>query len=62
MATNTGKDFRRGSVDSRAQIQNPRTGIWTKRNTNTGQFIKGKEDRQPFKGVAKEIDHRRERD
>jgi hypothetical protein len=61
MARNTGENFRRGSVDNRTQVLNPTTGIWTKRDTDTGRFMQGKEDGTPFKGVAKEIDHRRDR-
>ena len=61
MARNTGKDYRVGSVDNRTQVRNPQTGIWTKRDTDTGRFMQGKEDRAPFKGVAKEVDHRRDR-
>ncbi len=59
MAKNTGHGYRRGSVDKRTQVKNPKTGEWTKRDTDTGRFVAGKEDGKPFKGVAKEIDHRR---
>ena len=62
MARNTGENFRRGSVDSRTQVQNPQTGIWTKRDTDSGRFMQGKEDGEPFKGVAKEVDRRCTRD
>jgi hypothetical protein len=53
MAKNTGKGFRRGAVRDRSQVWNPSTGRWTKRGAN-GQFIDGKADRSPFKGVRKE--------
>lgn len=62
MAHNTGKGFRIGSVDSRTQVRNPKTEIWTKRDAETGRFMQGKEDGTPFKGVAKETDHRRRQD
>lgn len=58
MAKNTGNGSRRGSVNDRSQIQAP-NGNWTKRDTNTGQFIDQKKDGEPFKGVAKEPDGRR---
>jgi hypothetical protein len=58
-----GSEYRRGFsprlVDDRTQVLNPTTEIWTKRDTNTGRFMQGKEDGTPFKGVAKEIDLRR---
>lgn len=59
MATNSGRGFRRGSVDNRTQVQNLQNGNWTKRNTETGRFMDQKEDGKPFKGVAKEVDGRR---
>ncbi|MFM5817877.1 hypothetical protein [Aeromonas sanarellii] len=59
MATNTGKGYRQGSVRDRTQVQNPANGNWTKRDTDTGRFIEQKQDGEPFKGVAKEIDDRR---
>ena len=59
MATNTGKGFRHGSVDDRTQSKNPKTDNWTKRNTHTGRFMDQKKGGEPFKGVAKEVDHRR---
>ena len=59
MAKNTGEGFRRGSVDNRTQVKNPKTDTWTKRDNDTGRFMQGKEDGKPFKGVAKEADRRR---
>lgn len=56
MATN-GKSCdnrRHGAVKERSQVLNPKTEIWTKRDTNTGQFMDGKADGKPFKGVRKE--------
>jgi hypothetical protein len=54
MARNTGQGFRRGEVTGRSQVLNPKTGDWVKRDTKTGQFIRVKDDGQPFKGVRKE--------
>lgn len=59
MATNTGKSFRRGSVDDRTQSKNPKSGNWTKRDAESGRFMDQKKGGEPFKGVAKEPDRRR---
>jgi len=56
MATNPPKDgSRKGSVRNRSQVKNPKTGLWTKRDADTGQFmdVKTSSDK-PFKGVRKE--------
>lgn len=45
---------RSGAVTGRSQVKNPQTGLWTKRNTDTGQFMDVKQDGTPFKGVRKE--------
>ena len=60
MAKNTGQDYRRGSVDSRTQSKSQVSGNWTKRDTGTGRLMAQKKGGQPFKGIAKEVDHRRE--
>ena len=60
MAKNTGEGYRKGSVNDRSQVQNSKTGQWVKRDTETGEFIEVKQDGEPFKGVAKEVDDRRE--
>jgi len=61
MAKNTGKDSRKGAVDNRTQLDlDPKNGKYVKRDRSTGQFIDLKEDNQPFKGVAKEPDKRRD--
>lgn len=60
MAKNTGKSYRQGSVNDRSQVQNPKTGQWVKRDTETGRFMDVKQDGEPFKGVAKEVDDRRD--
>ena len=64
MAKNTGKDYRKGSVDNRTQSENPKTGNFTKRDQdpyskNEGEFMDVKVDGEKFKGVAKEPDKRR---
>ena len=64
MAKDTGDNSRKGAVDNRTQVENPKTGDWTKRNEDPeskhkGEFMDTKKDGQPFKGVAKEKDNRR---
>lgn len=56
MATNPPKGdcHRNGAVRDRSQVQNPVTGVWTKRDAETGRFMDGKKDGTPFKGVRKE--------
>ncbi|MCO6565162.1 MAG: hypothetical protein J6581_06940 [Apibacter sp.] len=56
MATNPPKDnSRKGAVRGRSQVQNPKTGLWVKRDTNTGRFMDVKtSNNKPFKGVRKE--------
>jgi hypothetical protein len=56
MATNKPyKDGQRvGAVRERSQTLNPKTGNWTKRDTDTGKFLDVKQDGKPFKGVRKE--------
>ena len=56
MAVNKPYDDNRriGQVRERSQTYNPKTDRWTKRDTNTGQFIDTKSDGTPFKGVRKE--------
>ncbi|MCP2245746.1 hypothetical protein LX86_004486 [Lentzea aerocolonigenes] len=53
MATNSGRGFRRGAVRRRSQLLNTLTGLWTKRGAK-GQFVDGKKNGTPFKGVRKE--------
>ncbi len=49
-----GDGHREGAVSKRSQVFNPKTESWVKRNTETGQFMDGKSDNRPFKGVRKE--------
>lgn len=50
----TGDGHRHGAVTGRSQVLNPKTGQYTKRDMSTGQFMDGKKDGTPFKGVTKE--------
>ena len=66
MAKNTGEGSRKGAVKGRTQVKNPRTKDWVERDEEQGSATKGqfknvKEDRKPFKGVAKEPDKRRKK-
>lgn len=56
MATNPpkGDGHRNGAVRERSQVQNPKTGQWVKRDTDTGRFIDVNKNGQPHKGVRKE--------
>lgn len=56
MATNPpkGDGHRNGAVKDRSQVQNPKNGNWTKRDSDSGQFMDQKSDGTPFKGVRKE--------
>ena len=56
MATNppVGDGHRNGAVRQRSQVQNPKTGLWVKRDKGNGQFMDNKMDGNPFKGVRRE--------
>ena len=54
MATNTGKNYRKGAVKGKTQTYNPTTGQYVKRDASTGRFEAAKKDGTPFKGVTKE--------
>lgn len=57
MVTNrpVGDNARVGAVKGRSQSYNPTTGLWTKRDTQTGGFMDVKtSSNAPFKGVRKE--------
>lgn len=49
-----GDDRRAGAVKTRSQVQNPKTGAWTKRDAESGKFMDQKAGKKPFKGVRKE--------
>ena len=50
----SGDSRRHGYVGNRTQFENPKMGVWTKRNTEDGQFMDVKQDGSKFKGVRKE--------
>lgn len=50
----SGDSRRHGYVRERSQSQNPKTGLWTKRDTQTGQFMDVKTSGGKFKGVRRE--------
>ncbi|NTW70656.1 MAG: hypothetical protein HGA49_00225 [Eubacteriaceae bacterium] len=55
MAKNSGQNHRHGAVNDRSQVLNPKTGLYTKRDADTGRFIDVKtSSNEPFKGVRKE--------
>jgi hypothetical protein len=56
MATNPPNDgSRKGAVKERSQVQNPKTGLWVKRDAESGRFMDVKTSAPtPFKGVRKE--------
>lgn len=56
MATNPPNDnARKGAVKKHSQVLNPKNGLWTKRDSETGLFMDVKtSSHKPFKGVRKE--------
>lgn len=55
MATNPPKDnSRKGAVRQRSQVENPKTGLYVKRDVETGKFMDVKTSGGKFKGVRKE--------
>jgi hypothetical protein len=50
----TGDNARRGAVRDRTQVFNPKTDSWVKRDRDSGRFMDGKADSNPFKGVRRE--------
>ena len=64
MAKNTGEGYRKGAIDNRTQIKNPKTDRYVKRDQDPdsdhqGEFMDVKSDDEKFKGVAEEPDERR---
>lgn len=53
MATNPpyGDGHRHGAVRDRSQFKNPQTGIYMKRDADSGRWMAGKSDGTKFKGV-----------
>ena len=58
MATNTGEDFRIGSVKNRIQVCDVETGICKKIDTTTNQVVDQKDGK--YKGIADHTDKRRD--
>lgn len=56
MATNppSGDGHRNGAVRGRSQVYNPKSGLYVKRDRETGRFMDVKQNGTPFKGVRKE--------
>jgi hypothetical protein len=56
MASNkpAGDNSRKGAVRKRTQGENPKTGLMTKRNKHTGEYMDVKSSGGKFKGVRKE--------
>ncbi len=56
MATNPPKNNARiGAVKGRSQVFNSKTGLWVKRDRETGRFMDVKtSNKTPFKGITKE--------
>lgn len=52
MAKNTGNGSRKGAVKDRTQVHNPKTNLFIKRDSTTGQFISSKPTR--YKGITTE--------
>ena len=49
-----GDGHRKGQVDKRSQVLNPKTDLYVKRDTETGKFMDVKTSGGKFKGVRKE--------
>lgn len=49
-----GDNSRKGAVKKRTQVKNPKTGLYVKRNKNTGKFMDVKTTGGKFKGVSEE--------
>ena len=50
-----GDNARVGAVKERSQVLNPKSGLWVKRDANTGKFMDVKtSSTKPFKGIRKE--------
>ena len=55
MAANPPKDgSRKGAVRKRSQVENPKTGLYIKRDADTGRFMDVKTTGGKFKGVRRE--------
>ena len=54
MATKRDDGKLQGQIRERSQVKNPQTGLYTKRDTDTGKFVGTKKDGKPFNSVRKE--------
>lgn len=56
MASNkpAGDNSRKGAVHKRTDSENPKTGLMTKRNKQSGEFMDVKTSGGKFKGIRKE--------
>ena len=43
-----------GAVKNRSQSRNPKTGLWSKRDTSSGRFVQTKKSGGSFKSVRRE--------
>ena len=50
----TGDNARKGAVRKRSQVQNPKTGQWVKRDSDSGRFMDVKTSGGKFKDVRRE--------
>lgn len=53
MATRPGVGYLKGQIRDRSQYHDPNTDVYRERNTETGQFMRGRQG-APFKNVRKE--------
>ena len=55
MATNGPKGGgRHGAIKNRSQVENPKTGLFVKRDSETGKFMDVKTSGGKFKGITRE--------
>jgi hypothetical protein len=47
-----GDNARKGAVKNRSQVLNPKTGLYVKRDSNSGRFMDVKTSGAKFKGVT----------
>lgn len=47
-----GDNSRKGAVKNRSQVLNPKTGLYVKRDSNSGKFMDVKTSGGKFKGVT----------
>lgn len=47
-----GDNARKGAVKNRSQVLNPKTGLYTKRDSTSGKFMDVKTSGGKFKGVT----------